>query len=104
MNTILEQIREAFPAARPVDNIDIVAYYGLVEHLREFEFRETHEEFIEQEELLAKDLGGYEGKWVAVKNHVVVASAEELGDLAEKNKELHGYMFKVLPADTVMIY
>ncbi|OGL32967.1 hypothetical protein A3F64_01705 [Candidatus Saccharibacteria bacterium RIFCSPHIGHO2_12_FULL_42_8] len=104
MNTLLEQIRETFPVARPVDNIDTVAYCGLVEHLREFEFRETAEEFIEQEKLLARDLGTYEGKWVSVKDHVVVAFAEEFGDLVEQNKELHGYMFKVLPADTILIY
>lgn len=104
MSTEFEQIREKFPALGPIDNTDIVAYYSLVEHIREYEFRETHEEFIEQEELLAKDLGGYEGKWVAVKNHVVVASAEELCDLTKINKELHGYMFKVLPADTILIF
>lgn len=104
MNTPLEQIREKFPALTPIDNTDRVAYYSLIEHLREFEFRETHEEFIEQEELLAKDLAEYEGEWVSVKNHVVVASAKELAELAEKNKELQGYMFKVLPADTVLIY
>lgn len=104
MSTEFEQIREKLPALVPIDNTDRVAYYSLIEHLREYEFRETHEEFIEQEELLAKDLGGYEGKWVAIKNHVVVASAEELGDLAEINEELHGYMFKVLPADAVLIY
>lgn len=39
---------------------------------------------LEAEEVLAQELAGYAGCWVAVRDHAVVASADSLGDLLER--------------------
>jgi len=36
---------------------------------------------LKAEEVLAKELAKYAGRWVAVRDHRVVASADSLGDL-----------------------
>ncbi len=36
------------------------------------------------EEVLAKELAGYAGLWVAVRDHSVVASADSLGELIDR--------------------
>jgi len=36
---------------------------------------------LKAEEVLAQELVGYAGRWVAVRDHSVVASADSLGDL-----------------------
>jgi hypothetical protein len=56
----------------------------------------TVAEVVAAEEKLADDLGHYEGKWVAIFHHKVVADSASLDDLLKKTKE------EDIPVDSVL--